>query len=79
MSKKTSQAVRIEVVFKPDLDDTRGRRIRDRIARDLGIRLKAIRVADVYTLDLDLSEMEINRVRRTFHRPAHSGFIERRR
>ena len=63
MSKKTSQAVRIEVVFKPDLDDTRGRRIRDRIARDLGIRLKAIRVADVYTLDLDLSEMEINRVR----------------
>ncbi len=56
-------ALRIEVALRHDLTDTRGRRLCERIARDLGIELKAVQTADVYTLDLSLSGEEIERVR----------------
>ncbi len=64
MVDENTKATRIEVVFKPDVSDTRGKRIRDRIARDLGIELDTVRVADVYTLDLGMSADEVERVRR---------------
>lgn len=55
-------ATRIEVILKPDISDARGHRLRDRIERDLGIQLESVRVADAYTLDIELESDKLERV-----------------
>lgn len=54
---------RIEVVMKPSLPDPAGDAVRSRIREDLGISLDNARVIDVYTINADLSNDELEQVR----------------
>ena len=55
---------RIEAAIRPDLPDPRGNRFRKRIRDDYGIRVDAIRILDVYHVDKDLDEENLERCRR---------------
>ena len=55
---------RIEVAIKPDLPDPRGNRFLKRIEDDLGIRVSAIRILEVYNVDKPLDEDQQERCRR---------------
>ena len=50
---------RIELRLKPDLPDPNGKRLLDRVSRDLGISLTDIRVADSFVLDRILSPEQL--------------------
>ena len=49
--------------MKPAVPDPAGAGVRDRLAEDLGIAVKDVRVIDVYTIDADLTQDEVQRVR----------------
>jgi phosphoribosylformylglycinamidine synthase len=55
---------RIEVAIKPDLPDPRGNRFLNRIQDDLGIRVSAIRILEVYNVDKPLDEDQQEMCRR---------------
>ncbi len=50
---------RIEVSLRPSLPDPAGRRIKARIAADLGIALQDLRVADAFVIDWDLDATQL--------------------
>ncbi len=52
-------AWRIEVGLKDDIRDARGERVRREIGEHLGIALERVRTIDVYTVDAELSEAQI--------------------
>jgi len=52
-------ANRIIVGLKPDVRDARGERVREELRLHLGIDLPRIRTIDVYTVDADLSDAEL--------------------
>ena len=54
---------RIEIGMKAGLPDAAGNAIRQQLAEDLGIRVDAVYVFDVYTLNVHLSDDELERVR----------------
>ncbi|UCD85280.1 MAG: phosphoribosylformylglycinamidine synthase, partial [Deltaproteobacteria bacterium] len=56
-------AARIEVKFKEGLVDAGGDLIKKRIAEELGITLKAVRIIDVYSIDKDIPPQELERCR----------------
>ncbi len=51
---------RIELRLKPDLPDPNGRRLLDRVSRDLGIRLTDIRVADSFIIERPLTLQQLS-------------------
>jgi len=57
-------AARIEVFTKPELPDYLGERVRGRVARDLGIEPDSIRIGDVYTIDREFPEEDLELLRR---------------
>ncbi|HKL26607.1 MAG TPA: phosphoribosylformylglycinamidine synthase subunit PurS, partial [Desulfuromonadales bacterium] len=52
-------ARRILVGLKDDIRDARGERVRREIREHLGIALESVRTIDVYTVDVPLSDAEI--------------------
>jgi len=54
---------RIEVAIKPGLPDPGGNGVRGRLAEDLGIKVDDVRVVDVYTINADLSDEDLEKVR----------------
>ncbi len=54
---------RIEVAMKPGMPDPAGASVRGQIAEDLGIETDEVRVIDVYTINIGLSDEELERVR----------------
>jgi phosphoribosylformylglycinamidine synthase subunit PurSL len=56
-------AHRIEVGMKKDLRDPAGEHARHQILDDLGVAVDDVRVVDVYTIDIDLTPEELERVR----------------
>ena len=55
--------VRIEVKFKPGVVDAAGKSTRKRIFSDLGIELENVRTIDVYTIDKNLSQQQLEKIR----------------
>ncbi|GMU92534.1 MAG: phosphoribosylformylglycinamidine synthase subunit PurL [Candidatus Hydrogenedentota bacterium] len=60
---RMKNAHRIEVGMKHGLQDPAGMGVRARIAEDLGVTLRDVRVIDVYTIDAALTPEELERVR----------------
>ncbi len=56
-------ATRIEVKFKQGVVDALGESVKNRAAADLGVELQSVSTVDVYTIDKDLTEKEIERCR----------------
>ena len=56
-------ANKIEVAMKADLPDPAGQSVRGRLAEDLGIEVDDVRVIDVYTINADLTEEQLERLR----------------
>ncbi|MCC6698674.1 MAG: phosphoribosylformylglycinamidine synthase [Candidatus Hydrogenedentes bacterium] len=56
-------AHRIEVGMRRDLPDPAGAGVRARLAEDMGIHVKDVRVIDVYTIHANLNDDELERVR----------------
>jgi len=54
---------RIEVGVKPGFRDARGESVRDQVREDLSIDIGGVSVLDVYTLDAQLTDAELERVR----------------
>jgi phosphoribosylformylglycinamidine synthase subunit PurSL len=55
---------RIEVSFKPDYRDSLGESVQRGIVEDLALSVEQVRTIDVYTIDADLTPLEVERVRR---------------
>lgn len=53
---------RIEVGLKPDFKDSRGEKVKGRVAQDLGLFVDSIRITDVYTIDATLSRKQVELV-----------------
>ncbi len=53
---------RIEVSLIPSLPDPAGRRMKARIAADLGLTVEDVRVADAFVIDRELSEQELESI-----------------
>ena len=51
---------RIEVGFKEGIRDAMGEKVRNRTNEDLNLPVKSVKTIDVYTLDADLSEEQLN-------------------
>ena len=58
-SKEHVMAHRIEVCLKQSLADPAGRRLKSRLASDLGIIVDDVRVADTYVIDRDLKREQL--------------------
>lgn len=56
-------ANRIEVAIRPDRHDAAGDALRARLAEDLDVHADRVQVIDLYTIDADLSDAELERVR----------------
>jgi len=56
-------ANKIEVAMKAHLPDPAGQSVRGRLAEDLGIQVDDVRVIDVYTINADLTEDQIEQLR----------------
>ena len=54
---------RLEVKFKDGFVDTRGERIKRKIANWLGIKVSKVRVVDIYTIDANLSPEQFETIR----------------
>ncbi|MDQ1255529.1 MAG: phosphoribosylformylglycinamidine synthase subunit PurSL, partial [Candidatus Hydrogenedentes bacterium] len=54
---------RIEVAMKPGMPDPAGASVRAQLAEDLGIHVDRVRVVEVYTVNMDLTDEELERVR----------------
>ena len=54
---------KIEVAMKPGLTDAAGDGVRAQLGEDLGIEVDKVRVVDVYTIDMDLTKKDLERVR----------------
>jgi phosphoribosylformylglycinamidine synthase len=54
---------RIEVGMKSDMRDPAGEHTREQLLEDLGIEVEDVRVIDVYTIQCDLDEQELEQVR----------------
>jgi len=55
-------AVRIEVLFKPGVNDALGNSVKKRVEDAFGLRLARVRTIDVYTFDAQLTESELSRL-----------------
>jgi len=56
-------ALKIEVGMKAALPDPAGQSLRGRLAEDLGIQVDGVRVIDVYTINADLADDQLEQVR----------------
>ena len=52
-------AHRIEIAFRPEFVDAQGNSVKKRIFEDLKIAVEAVKTVDVYTIDADLSEKQL--------------------
>jgi len=55
---------RLEVKFKDGFVDTRGERIRRKLANWLGIKVSKVKVVDIYTIDANLSDEQFEIIRK---------------
>ncbi len=55
-------AHRIEIGLKKEIRDPLGEKIKGRVQNDLGLPVKSVRTISVFTLDMELSEEELERV-----------------
>src|SRR5690606_10300165 len=58
-----AQSHRVEVGMKPGLPDPAGMAVKHQLAEDLGIEVGDVRVVHVYTIAMDLTPDEVDRVR----------------
>jgi phosphoribosylformylglycinamidine synthase subunit PurSL len=56
--------LRLEVTFQPNYRDPLGETVQRSIMEDLGLCVERVRTIDVYTIDVDLTAEEIEKVRR---------------
>src|SRR6266542_5714480 len=56
--------LRLEVTFQPNYRDPLGETVQRSIMEDLGLGVERVRTIDVYTIDVDLTAEEIEKVRR---------------
>ena len=56
-------AHRIEVAMKPGLPDPAGADVKARLAEDLGIAVDSVQTIDVYTINAEVSDDELEKVR----------------
>jgi phosphoribosylformylglycinamidine synthase subunit PurSL len=54
---------RIEVTFKPDYRDSLGESVQRGIVEDLGLSVEQVRTIEVYSIDADLTPLEVEQVR----------------
>jgi phosphoribosylformylglycinamidine synthase len=62
ISREAKVAHRIEVELKKDMRDPLGEKIKKRIQSDLNLSVESLRTVSVFTLDMDLSNEDLNKV-----------------